>query len=69
MPRFDIPELPPSGPLLPPEERRDRARTLEWLHEAAAPHRKKRVDPLPDNMAELLKRAEWAFGKGVFDEE
>lgn len=45
MPRFDIPELPPSGPLLPPDERRERSQTLEWMHEMAAPHRKKRVDP------------------------
>ena len=60
-----LPDEPPSGPLLPAHELRDRAQTLEWLHEFAAPHRKKRVDPAPD--PDWKQRAEWAFGKGIFD--
>jgi hypothetical protein len=69
MPRRDqpIPDEPPSSRTLPEHERRDRAQTLEWMHEAAAPHRKKRKDPEPDPM--WMKRAERAFGKGIFDED
>lgn len=65
--RQPLPDEPPSGRLLPEHERRDRAQTLSWVHEAAAPRRKKRVDPAPDT--DWKQRAEWAFGKGIFDED
>jgi hypothetical protein len=63
--RFTLPDDPPSSRLLPESERRERARALEWMHDAAAPHRKKRVDAPPDPM--WMQRAEHAFGKGIFD--
>lgn len=67
MPRHDqpIPDLPPSGTALPDHERRDRAATLEWMHQAAEPRRKKRVDPLPDDMAGWNRRA---FGDAFEDD-
>ncbi len=46
-------------------ERRDRAATLEWMHQAAEPRRKKRVDPLPDDMAGWNRRA---FGNAFEDD-
>lgn len=67
MPRFPLPDQPPSGRLLPDAERRQRAADLEWMHEAAAPRRKKRVDPPPEPL--WMRKAEHAFGRGVFDDE
>jgi len=63
--RFTLPDSPPSARLLPEHERRERAQDLKWMHEAAAPRRKKRVDPMPDNMDELMRRA---FGN-AFEED
>jgi len=54
--RFPLPDDPPSGRLLPEHERRQRAADLEWMHEAAQPRRKKRVDPAPEPVADRLKR-------------
>jgi len=66
VPHFDLPDDPPSARLLPESERRDRARALEWMHEAARPRRKKRVDPMPDNIDELRRRA---FGNAFEDDD
>lgn len=66
MPKFTLPDQPPSGRTLPAHELRERARALEWMHEMAAPHRKKRVDPLPANMDEMHRQA---FGDAYTGEE
>ena len=56
MPRFTLPDEPPSARILPEHERRQRAADLEWMHEAAAPRRKKRVDPAPEPVADRQAR-------------
>lgn len=60
----DIPDPPSANP--GEQERRDRAQTLEWMHEAAQPRRKKRVDPPPDDMEAIRRRA---FGEWFEDED
>ena len=69
MPRDQpIPDEPPSARLLPEQERRDRAQTLEWIHEAAAPHRKKRVDPRAPEPADARAARLYRDALGGFHE-
>lgn len=63
--RITLPSSAPSARALPAHELSDRRTELEWLHELAEPHRKKRVDPLPDDMAAIIHRT----FDGYFDDE